>query len=117
MPWWGNSLLASQFTRAVGEYFGPSYVNYGPMFVSSATSGQLDGYTYSFGSISGSGSVSSIALSRTFNGFTFAKATIASSSAVPEPLTILGAMTAAGFGAGFKRKLAKSKKSQDDTSV
>jgi hypothetical protein len=39
------------------------------------------------------------------------------SSAVPEPLTILGAMTAAGFGAGFKRKLAKSKKSQDDTSV
>jgi choice-of-anchor C domain-containing protein len=32
------------------------------------------------------------------------------SSAVPEPLTILGAVTAAGFGAGFKRKLAKSKK-------
>ena len=34
--------------------------------------------------------------------------------AVPEPLTILGAMTAAGFGAGFKRKLAKSKKDQKD---
>lgn len=32
------------------------------------------------------------------------------STAVPEPLTILGAMTAAGFGAGFKRKLAKSLK-------
>jgi hypothetical protein len=29
-------------------------------------------------------------------------------SAVPEPLTILGAITAAGFGAGFKRRLAKS---------
>jgi len=35
-------------------------------------------------------------------------------AAVPEPLTILGAMTAAGFGAGFKRKLAKSKKDQKD---
>ena len=29
-------------------------------------------------------------------------------AAVPEPLTILGAVTAVGFGAGFKRKLAKS---------
>ena len=33
-------------------------------------------------------------------------------AAVPEPLTILGAVTAAGFGAGFKRKLAKSIKKQ-----
>jgi hypothetical protein len=39
---------------------------------------------------------------------------VTSSSAVPEPLTILGAVTAAGFGAGFKRKLAKSKKDQED---
>lgn len=30
--------------------------------------------------------------------------------AVPEPLTILGALTAAGFGAGFKRRLNKTKK-------
>ena len=30
--------------------------------------------------------------------------------AVPEPLTMLGAMTAAGFGVGFKRKLAKAGK-------
>jgi hypothetical protein len=35
-------------------------------------------------------------------------------SAVPEPLTILGAMTAVGFGAGFKRKLAKSQKERKD---
>jgi hypothetical protein len=32
----------------------------------------------------------------------------ATTSAVPEPLTILGAMTPAGFGAVFKRRLAKS---------
>jgi hypothetical protein len=38
----------------------------------------------------------------------------AATTAVPEPLTILGAMTAAGFGAGFKRKLAKSKKDEKD---
>jgi hypothetical protein len=30
------------------------------------------------------------------------------STAVPEPLTILGAMTAAGFGIGFKRKSIKA---------
>lgn len=32
--------------------------------------------------------------------------------AVPEPLTMLGAMTAAGFGIGFKRKLAKAGKAK-----
>ena len=32
--------------------------------------------------------------------------------AVPEPLTMLGAMTAAGFGVGFKRKLAKAGKAK-----
>lgn len=35
-------------------------------------------------------------------------------AAVPEPLTILGAATAAGLGAGFKRKLAKNQKAQKD---
>jgi hypothetical protein len=34
--------------------------------------------------------------------------------AVPEPLTILGSITAAGFGVAFKRKLAKSKKDEKD---
>ena len=32
--------------------------------------------------------------------------------AVPEPLTMLGAMTAAGFGVGFKRRLAKAEKAK-----
>jgi hypothetical protein len=45
---------------------------------------------------------------------TFSALQLQSASAVPEPLTILGAMTAAGFGAGFKRKLAKSQKNQED---
>jgi len=39
---------------------------------------------------------------------------VSASAAVPEPLTILGAVTAAGFGAGFKRKLAKSQKDNQD---
>lgn len=33
-------------------------------------------------------------------------------AAVPEPLTILGAATAIGFGANFKRRLAKAKQSK-----
>jgi hypothetical protein len=40
--------------------------------------------------------------------------TLSYTKAVPEPLTILGAVTAAGFGAGFKRKLAKTKKDKKD---
>jgi hypothetical protein len=36
--------------------------------------------------------------------------TSSTSAAVPEPLSILGAITAAGFGVAFKRKLAKSQK-------
>lgn len=35
--------------------------------------------------------------------------------AVPEPLTILGAMTAFGFGAAFKRRLAKVQTSEEET--
>ena len=35
-------------------------------------------------------------------------------AAVPEPLTILGAMTAFGFGAAFKRKLTNSQISEED---
>lgn len=38
--------------------------------------------------------------------------TTAPGQAVPEPLTILGAATAAGFGASFKRRLAKAKGNQ-----
>lgn len=38
----------------------------------------------------------------------------AGASAVPEPLTILGAVTATAFGAGFKRRLAKSLKDKND---
>ncbi len=41
---------------------------------------------------------------------TFVVSNFTVTNAVPEPLTILGAMTAASFGVSFKRKLAKSKK-------
>ena len=39
---------------------------------------------------------------------------VTATSAVPEPLTILGAMTATGFGAIFKRKLAQKKTDRKD---
>ena len=38
-----------------------------------------------------------------------------SPEAVPEPLTILGAMTAAAFGIGFKRQLAQNKSDEKDS--
>lgn len=40
---------------------------------------------------------------------------VSSTNAVPEPLTILGAMTALGFGIKFKRKLIHSQKSWHDS--
>jgi hypothetical protein len=39
---------------------------------------------------------------------------VANTYGVPEPLTMLGAMTAAGFGVGFKRKLAKAGKKNSE---
>ena len=38
-----------------------------------------------------------------------------SHEAVPEPLTILGAMTAAAFCIGFKRQLAQNKSDEKDS--
>lgn len=44
----------------------------------------------------------------------FDNVNVTATSAVPEPLTILGAMTATGFGAIFKRKLAQTKGNKKD---
>jgi hypothetical protein len=56
------------------------------------------------------GGVSSIAIGSVTQAP--ASAPVATPAAVPEPLTILGAATAAGFGASFKRRLAKAKGNQ-----
>ncbi len=47
-------------------------------------------------------------------GGQFDNINVTATSAVPEPLTILGAMTATGFGAIFKRKLAQKKTDKKD---
>lgn len=42
------------------------------------------------------------------NGFNTVSVNVSASAAIPEPLTILGAMTAVGFGVAFKRKSTNS---------
>lgn len=54
-----------------------------------------------------SGVMINFAVTENNDGFLLKKVDV---SAVPEPLTILGAGTAIAFGAKFKRKLAKAKK-------
>lgn len=48
------------------------------------------------------------------DGVSLTENTITPPAAVPEPLTILGAATAIGFGANFKRRLAKAKENKKD---
>lgn len=113
-PWFGNQALALELANAVGYYFGtpnPAFTT-GPWFIVGLPD-QVSSY------------YPSAAMSAYFNGVrmiyspangtshTFAVGSIVSSS-VPEPLTILGAATAIGFGINFKKRLAQSQKSKKD---
>jgi len=103
-PWWENSSLVEDLAGTVGLF--SSIEN--PLFVSSDENGQtsqirtLDfestdlvpnqGVTY----LILSGDAASLLNTRILE--------LAAPSAVPEPLTIIGSITAAGFGVAFKRK-------------
>jgi hypothetical protein len=103
-PWWGNSSLVEDLAGNVGLFSSIST----PLFVSSDENGQtsqiwtLDfestdlvpnqGVTY----LILSGDAASLLNTRILE--------LAAPSAVPEPLTIIGSITAAGFGVAFKRK-------------
>lgn len=112
-PWFGNQTTALTFASTVGTFFGspnslPIVGSAAPLFLySNSPSLQSRARRASNGSF--------LTFQPAASGnYTYAVGSVVSSSAVPEPLTILGAMTAAGFGASFKRKLAKSKKDQED---
>ena len=112
-PWYNDFNLASGLLGVVKTSLGTP--NTGDLDTESPYFVSL--YTFSPGntfplalSYSTGGTTSSSGVSPGMSG-TFAVGSVA--SAVPEPLTILGAVTAAGFGAGFKRKLAKSQKQED----
>jgi hypothetical protein len=103
-PWWENSSLVEDRAGNVGLFSSIGT----PLFVSSDENGQtsiireLDfestdlvpdqGVTY----LILSGDAASLLNTRILE--------LAAPSAVPEPLTIIGSITAAGFGVAFKRK-------------
>jgi len=106
---WAAASLVNTFTNiAAGTYFASTSKSSGATNVAVASSPTLSAFYNQ--SLSGTWRLtisdpSSIATG-SFQSFTVSGD--ATTSAVPEPLTILGAMTAAGFGAVFKRRSAKS---------
>jgi len=100
-PWWGDNALADSLATAVGTSFGLPNTSgqWGPMFsVSLNGTSQNNTIFYTAGGIAGT----NLPIANTY---TYA----VGSAAVPEPLTILGAITATGFGVAFKRKKNSTK--------
>ena len=99
---------------AAGTYFPSTSKSWGENTVARASSPTLSNFSNQ--SLSGTWrlTISDNGAGDTGSFQSFTVSGDATTSAVPEPLTILGAMTAAGFGVAFKRKLAKSQKQQDE---
>jgi hypothetical protein len=102
-PWWGNGQLASDLSHAAYLFDGSPSIVRGPLFAFDVKSSALpfqsvSAYQYNeFGANPYASNAS-----RTY-------AVQSVPAAVPEPLTILGAITAAGFGVAFKRKKNSTK--------
>ena len=101
-PWWGNEPLAVSLASKIGVALGTDVTNgfqVGPLFAYQRFTGVF--FNASHDRLYSDG----------FLGWTrFAVGGLQSSAAaVPEPLTILGSITAAGFGVAFKRKKNSTK--------
>ena len=96
-PWWDDSALAESAASVVGNsILLPNGVGVsGPLFAAAAQTSALGvgGYVWESGTYLVEGANPSAS-------YTYS----VGSAAVPEPLTILGSITAAGFGVAFKRK-------------
>jgi len=105
-PWWGNETLATTIANQVAgqlgilNSIGPTQG--GPLFAYQLAA-SLNTKIYLQGSVPTLG----IPLNTTYR-YAVGSAVVGS-AAVPEPLTILGSITAAGFGVAFKRKKNSSK--------
>jgi hypothetical protein len=124
--WWNDTQLAFNFANAVNLNLGlpilglfPTAV--GPLFAYASNTPHWNGSDYWVEFFTARATPEGQGLFTTPNGavwdqanVTYAIASAVNPAAVPEPLTILGAMTAAGFGVGFKRKLAESQKDKKD---
>ena len=106
--WAAADSVSNNANIAAGTYFASTSKSTGASDVAVASSPTLSAFYNQ--SLSGTWRLTISDNSRFITG-SFQSFTVsgdATTSAVPEPLTILGAMTAAGFGAVFKRRLAKS---------
>ena len=106
--WAAASSVGNNANIATGTYFPSTFTFSGMSAIAVASSPTLSAFYNQ--SLSGTWRLTISDVARTQMG-SFQSFTVsgdATTSAVPEPLTILGAMTAAGFGAVFKRRLAKS---------
>ena len=131
-PWWGDESLAIEFAAAVSYNMGgPNplilplggtlHESMGPLFVYDYDQdrdfgGGIIGADVSAAYIfeknvveSGIGTWGGYIAGPYVLEYTYAKADLLSMSAVPEPLTILGSITAAAFGVAFKRKKNSNK--------
>lgn len=106
--WAAASLGTTSFNIPAGTYFASTSKSSGALNVAVASSPTLSAFYNQ--SLSGTWrlTISDNAGGDTGSFQSFTVSGDATTSAVPEPLTILGAMTAAGFGAVFKRRSAKS---------
>ena len=118
-PWWGNDNLANTFSTTVGNFFGNSNDGSGVYFAHALSSESfVIGFYYdenynSFPLFDTREVVdvygTQLNLKIYDDGRTKEYAVAVTPAAVPEPLTILGSITAAGFGVAFKRKKNSTK--------
>jgi hypothetical protein len=94
-PWWRYPSLATQFANVVGTDLGVNVLFMVGTYGVPATGIVVQDSSVLYG----------LTTSRTFAVGSVAAPT----SAVPEPLTILASITAAGFGVAFKRKKNSNK--------
>ena len=107
-PWWGNEQLASYFAIEVNTSLGvPNLLGFpvGPYFAWSSNLGEVArvGFSPFFDAIFGDGILSTLGSVEEISSFAVA-------TVVPEPLTIIGSITAAGFGVAFKKRKKDSNK-------
>ena len=118
-PWWGNGSLGFQVATAVGNelgWYSPAYARYaegGPLFAYGVGPvGWIGENIYSLYKVDPvDWRVEDVIGIDTTQWYphVYAVGSAVGSAAVPEPLTILGSITAAGFGVAFKRKKNSTK--------
>jgi len=108
-PWWGDQFLAISIAMEVWQGLGlPGGGIYGPFFASGSYNFKGQHFMNISSYDTSANGVVSLAGTLANDEVVYAVGSIVP-AAVPEPLTILGSITAAGFGVAFKRKKNSTK--------